>query len=492
MEPRQPSGRRLKLSRMRIGGLFLLLIGTVTFLVDADAAEKPQRSLTLEPCELPGLARPARCGAFETAENPRNPTRRISIAIAVVPATAAPALPDPIAVLMGGPGEEAIAAAALFADQFAPLLRDRDLLLIDQRGTGRSAALGCDLFAGESAATALRDLFPATGAERCAKQLQSRADLTQYTFAQFANDLEQVRRALGYERLNLSAGSYGTRAAQVYLRAYPQSVRTAHLASVVPIDIPTPLTMAKSAEAALENTFSACAAEPACRAAFPRLRAEFREVIARLDAGAARASVQGIEQPLPLHRGRVVEWLRSQLYRPGTAASVPWLIHRAYEGDWHPIAAGILASARGLKSAISTGVFFSITCNEDLAFVDAKDIERETRNTALGEYRVRQQQAACRYWPKAALPEGYRSPVHSAVPTLFVSGDTDAATPLRFTEHVARGFSNRAEIVLGGRGHTEWSDCLTVVYEQFVRSGQARELDISACKPLPRPPFKTQ
>ncbi|MGH9323624.1 MAG: alpha/beta fold hydrolase [Vicinamibacteria bacterium] len=464
----------------------------MTLLNVADAQEDSQRSLALAPCSLPGLARPARCGALEVAEDPSKPTRRISIALAVVPAAVAPALPDPIAVLMGGPGEEAIAAAAIFADQFAPLLRDRDLLLVDQRGTGRSAALGCDLFAGEGVAAGLRDLFPPAAAERCAKLLQSRANLTQYTFAQVADDLEQVRRALGYEQLNLSAGSYGTRAAQVYLRAYPQSVRTAHLASVVPIDVPPPLTMAKSAQAALEKTFDACAAEPACHAAFPRLRDEFREIIARLDAGAARASVPGLKEPLPLHRGRVVEWLRSQLYRPGTAANVPWLIHRAYEGDWQPIADGILATARGLASALSVGVFFSLTCNEDMAFVREEDIERETRHTALGDYRVRQQQAACRYWPKAALREGYRAPVQSAVPTLFVSGDIDAASPLWFTEHVARGFTNRTEIVLAGRGHTEWSDCLVAVYERFVRSGHARGLDASSCKPLPRPPFKTR
>jgi hypothetical protein len=168
------------------------------------------------------------------------------------------------------------------------------------------------------------------------------------------------------------------------------------------------------------------------------------------------------------------------------------LIHQAYEGDWQPIADGILASARELRSALSVGVFFSVTCSEDIAFVREADIERETRGTFLGHYRVRQQQAACEHWPRALLPEAFRAPVHSSVPTLFVSGDTDGASPLWFTQHVARGFENRAEIVLGGRGHTEWSDCLGKVYEQFVRSGTARGLDASSCRAVPRPPFKTE
>jgi pimeloyl-ACP methyl ester carboxylesterase len=393
---------------------------------------------------------------------------------------------------MGGPGEDAISAAAIFAEQFSPLSRDRDLLLVDQRGTGRSNALNCDLFAGEAPSAALRDLFPPRATERCARRLQARADLTQYTFAQFANDLEQVRRALGYGPLNVSAGSYGTRAAQVYLRAYPESVRTAHLASVVPIDVPPPLTMAKTAQSALEGLFVACATDTACQAAFPNLRDEFREILVRLDSHSARAAVPGVVGAVPLDRGRVVEWFRAQLYRPGTAAAVPWLIHQAYEGDWQPIADGILASARELRSALSVGVFFSVTCSEDIAFVREADIERETRGTFLGHYRVRQQQAACEHWPRALLPEAFRAPVHSSVPTLFVSGDADGASPLWFTQHVARGFENRAEIVLGGRGHTEWSDCLGKVYEQFVRSGTARGLDASSCRAVPRPPFKTE
>jgi TAP-like protein len=125
---------------------------------------------------------------------------------------------------------------------------------------------------------------------------------------------------------------------------------------------------------------------------------------------------------------------------------------RAYLGDWQPIANGILESTRGLRAALSVGVFFSITCNEDVAFMREEDIERETRGTFLADYRVCQQQAASTHWPRASLPEDYRAPVRSAVPTLFVSGDTDAATPLWLTEHVAGGFSIRTEVVLRGRG----------------------------------------
>ena len=188
----------------------------------------------------------------------------------MIPATGK-AQADPLVPLMGGPGEEAISEAAYFAGLFAPLRRDHDILLVDQRGTGRSGALRCDLYSADDPAVSLRDLFPLAAVKRCEQQLSARADLTQYTYLHFANDLEQVRLALGYGKMNLFGGSYGTRAAQIFMRAYPQSVRTAYLGSVVPIDVMTPLTMAKSAQVALDNTLDACAAESACNDRVPEL-----------------------------------------------------------------------------------------------------------------------------------------------------------------------------------------------------------------------------
>ena len=476
----------------------LLLTTVVALLVNAHGAatDNPPRgstnSLALTPCKLPGVVEPARCGTLDVAENPAKPNgRRLQIGVAVIPAGGA-AQPDPLVPLMGGPSEATISEAAYFAELFAPLRRDHDILLVDQRGTGRSAALRCDLYSADDPAVSLRDLFPPAVVSRCKQQLSTRADLTQYTYLHFANDLEQVRRALRYGKLNLFGGSYGTRAAQVFMRAYPQSVHTAYLGSVVPIDVITPLTMAKSAQVALDNTLNACSAEPACKSAFPNLRQEFDQVIARLDTGEVRVAIPGHSGSFPLHRGRVMEWFRSMNYRPGTAAQMPWIIHRAYTEDFGPIAESVLSNARNADAGLSFGLFFAITCNDDVAFMREADIVRETRDTYLGDYRARQQQAACQQWPKVSYPADFRTPVRSALPTLFVSGDTDSATPLWMTQHVAPGFSNRLEVVLGGKGHTDVSECIPGLYEQFVRRGDARGLDTSACKPVPRPPFRTQ
>jgi pimeloyl-ACP methyl ester carboxylesterase len=289
----------------------------------------------------------------------------------------------------------------------------------------------------------------------------------------------------------LFAGSYGTRAAQVFIRAYPESVRTALLVSVVPIDVAIPLPMAKASQAAMDRVLKDCEAQPACHAAFPNVRNELGEMLRRLETEQVNVSVPGQSAPVRLHRGRVAERLRSMMYRAEGAQTIPQVIHKAYLGDYRPIVDDIVSNARDITSAASFGVFFAIACNEDVAFIREADIPASSEGTYLRDYRVRQQQAVCARWPKASLPSGYRDPIRTAVPTLFVSGDSDPATPLWFTEHAAKGFTNRAEMVLANRGHTEYLECLAGIYQKFVAAGLVAKLDTSACKPEPRLPFKT-
>jgi pimeloyl-ACP methyl ester carboxylesterase len=425
-------------------------------------------------------------------ENPaRADGRRLAVHFAVIPASSGKSLPDPIVVLMGGPGEGAMKSASVYIGEFGALLSDRDLLLVDQRGSGQSAALECHLYSPTDPAASVRDYFPPAAVSRCVRELEKTADLTRYTFHYFASDLEQVRRALGYGRLNLFAGSYGTRAAQAYLRQYPQSVRTAYLGSPVPIDAGGPLYFARTEQTALDHMFEHCAAEAACRTAFPNLRDEFQQLLRRLDAGEVRVPVPGAPDTVVLSRGRFAEWVRSQLYRPHVAAALPWLLHRAHAGDWSPVVDDMLSDARDAEQDLSFGLFFSITCNEDVAFLDEKDIIAATRDTFLGDYRVRQQQAACRVWAGAKLPKGDRQPVRSSSPTLFVTGDLDGGTPLWFTDQVAKGFSNHVTVVAHGQGHTEWNSCVAGKYELLVRSGSVRGLKSPSCPPIPLPPFKT-
>jgi pimeloyl-ACP methyl ester carboxylesterase len=380
----------------------------------------------------------------------------------------------------------------MFVERLGPMLNDRDLLLVDQRGAGRSGGLGCHFYSPEDPAENLKNLFPPAAVERCAKDLAMHADLTQYAYSRFADDLEKVRLALGYGPLNLYAGSYGTRAAQVFVRTYPGSVRTTYLGSVVPIDIALPLPFAKAAESMLEQTLAACQADVACGSAYPHVRKEFSDAMERLESGRVLVNIPGQAGKAALSRGRVAEWFRSLLYRPSSSARLPWLIDRASKDDWAPTVKGILESARDADSNLSFGLFLSITCSDDVPFVREDDVRPSSRSTFLGDWRLRQQQAACKLWPRAAVPGRYREPVHTQVPTMFVSGDSDGGTPLWFTAHAAAGFQNRIEVIMSNRGHTEWAPCIETLYQRFLNQGSVQGLEPSTCAHLSRPPFQIE
>jgi pimeloyl-ACP methyl ester carboxylesterase len=456
----------------------------------AGGARGTPASVGTTPCTLPGLASPARCGVLEVPENPESPKgRQLAIHFAIVPALSGKAAPDPIVPLMGGPGEDAISDAADAATQFAALRSTRDILLLDQRGTGQSGTLHCDLYAPDNPAASLMDVFPEKTVEACEKRLQNQADLTRYTYDYFARDLEQVRQALGYGPLNLTAGSYGTRAAQVYMRAYPQSVRTAYLGSVVPIDLPSTLMFARTAQTALEHMIQDCEEDAACHTAYPELRRDVAATFARLDGDRVRVSLPGRPDSATLGRGRVAEWVRSRLYRPPGAATLPKIFQQAASGDWAPIVDGVLSHAREGDDSLSFGLLFAIACSEDIPFVREQDIPAASEGTFLGTYRLAQQQRACAFWPRTALPPDYRRPLESAIPTLFVTGDRDGDTPLWFTDHVASAFTHRAIVVVRGQGHTGWNDCVARLYQQLVETGAVDSLDTS-CPAVPLPPFK--
>jgi pimeloyl-ACP methyl ester carboxylesterase len=222
------------------------------------------------------------------------------------------------------------------------------------------------------------------------------------------------------------------------------------------------------------------------------LRDEFSQIMERLARGRVFVKLPGHARTVALSQGRVAEWFRSLLYRPSSSARLPWLIDQGSKGDWEPIVNGILEGARGADDDLSFGLLLSITCSDDVPFVRQEEVAAATRNTFLGDWRLRQQQAACKGWPHFVAPPSYREPIHTQIPTMFVSGDSDGSTPLSFIEHAAPGFENRVEVVMSNRGHTEWAPCVETLYQRFLNQGSVRGLDASACSHLSRPPFKTE
>src|SRR5689334_10723667 len=260
----------------------------------------PAAALELKPCRLPDFDREVRCGTHEVFENRAKAAgRKIPLRIVVIPASGTPIEPDPVLYFEGGPGGSAVDSGPGLTEEFPAALRHRDLVLIDIRGI---EALRCP----RTAADALESFMDPAMVRSCRETLAKDYDLAQYTTEAIVDDADEVRAALGYARVNLLGASYGTRAALVYLRRHPESVRTVHLHSVLPLDARVPMHLATHTQSAFEKMAAACAAEPACRAAFPDPKADLDTVLKRLEANPAQQ----------LTRNGAAQTVRYLLYRP--------------------------------------------------------------------------------------------------------------------------------------------------------------------------------
>jgi pimeloyl-ACP methyl ester carboxylesterase len=472
-------------------------LGAVLALATAAPAQTPSFQAT--PCPR-GLAG-ARCGTVQVPENREAPGRMLALKVVVFPARSATPAKEAITFFGGGPGQAIAADAQWVAPLFAAAMDERDLLFIDQRGTGGSAALECVLRDTANPQSYMDDFLPAGPAARCRDELARRADLTRYGYIEHAHDVEAVRHALGYERLDLNGGSYGTRAALVYLRTYPQNVRSAVLTGLVPPGYLQPGDYARDLDAALAGLFAECRAGAACAAAFPDVEREARAVAERLEASPGVAEIihpqSGARIRVAVSRGTYVETIRRMMYNAGPARSVPYVIHRAHLGDYRPLARAAFRDRRAMEKGGGWGLYLAITCTEDVPFIDQAAAAAQNGRTLLGDYRIRQQADACRGWPTDSLPADYHQPFRSDVPMLLISGMLDPVTPPRWGERVAASFPNGLHVVVPHAGHgyggLQGLECVDSLVNEFYRQGSARGLDPSPClRRLRPPPFVTE
>lgn len=469
--------------------------------------------LTLAPCEIPEVKEKVQCGNYEVYENRETMKgRRISLRIVVFPATGPERMSDPFVYIPGGPGSSATEDAPDVAQLFAKIRERRDLLFVDQRGTGRSHPLNCELFNPKDPQSYFGYFFPLEDVRKCREQLEQTSDLTLYTTPIAMDDLDEVREALGYEQLNLFGGSYGTRAALVYLKRHPQRVRTVTLQGVAPTNQFMPRDFAQVNERALRGILAECAADEKCNGAFPNLREESEAVLERLLKGPveveidlrtnAGSGVSGGTPALPatsrtkikLSRDLAAEAIRYMLYSPQAASQVPLFLHTAAQGDFGPLAQAALRYRRNIVATGSNGLYLSITCAEDLPWIKLDAAERLAATTFLGDYRVRQQQAACALWPRAQIPADYSEPTRSSGPVLILTGELDPVTPPANGDGVARHLSNSLHIVVPDGAHgffgLEGFDCIQRVNTEFVERGTVKGLDTNCVKGIRRNGFK--
>lgn len=466
--------------------------------------KRPQSSATpvavqrgrvqLKPCGRDGLPNEALCGSYEVFEERKaGKGRKIALSILLLPALSEKAAPDPLFYLAGGPGAAATSYAnASFMTRFR---RERDVVLVDQRGTGNSNPLHCNLYGERSDMRGFfADYFSEEALKVCRAELEKIADLTLYTTEIAMDDLDEVRAALGYERINLYGGSYGTRAALAYLRQHPQRVRTVALFGVAPPEYKIPLPFAKGVEHAMKRLLEDCAADAACSAAFPNFRAEFETALAKLDKGPIKVSAMNVvtkqPQELMLSRAAFVDILRLMLYFPPTMSVLPLLVHQASQGNFGPIVAIAFQVYNQIEGQIARGMHLSVVCAEDAPFISDAEITRETAATFYGDVRVRAYLKACAGWPKGRVPQNFAAPLKSDAPVLLVSGEVDPVTPPWIAEAAARNLPNGRQVRIPYGSHYSY-ECAENLVAEFIERGTTQGLDISCLEQIRRLPFNT-
>ena len=477
--------------------LALLLAGAAgggaAFAADTPAAGAAAAPLELRPCRLTNLGHDAMCGTLRRPLDPANPGgTQIDLQVAVLPALARQKLPDPVFFFAGGPGQSAIALAGTIERLVTRLGARRDLVLIDQRGTGHSAPLECDTPSQEEGLARAVDrhaMFAALDACRAELQKLPWGDLRFYTTTIAMADADAVRAALGAERVDLVGVSYGTRAALEYLRVYPQHVRRVVIDGVAPPDITLPESFDIDGRAALDKLLRDCAADKACARAHPALADTWQRLLAALPRAV------DVDDPLtgrPLHvvmtRDAVSALLHPALYSPAIGALVPHAIEEAAAGRFGVLLA--LGSASGQSPTdISEGEHFSVVCAEDAprlpALADAAAGGAVPGSEGL--YR-----GVCAHWPRGQVPAAFYTIPPSKVPVLLLSGGLDPVTPPRHAERVARALGPQARsVVVANNGHgVSALPCMRDAVFHFVdepTDAGALAVDMSCAAQLPRP-----
>jgi len=477
------------------------LVAALALVVPAAAAraEAPRRSIDLAPCQLAPPASAARvaarCGTLEVPEDRGRPGgRRIALRVAVVAAEAARPEPDPVYVLAGGPGQAATELYASLAPAFARLRRQRDVVLVDQRGTGASGKLACPDVPEPGRGRTLPEAEQRRRVAACAKALSERADLAQYGTDAFVRDLDEVRAALGHPQVNLVGFSYGTRAALVYLRTFPDRVRTLVLDGVAPLELAVGGHMEEDAQAALDAVLARCRAEAACHARFPALDGAVGALLARLEARPEKLLVRDPLTSAQRERTFDADDLRRVVmaftYQAESAALLPPLLDGAAKGDLAPLASALAILSGDFEAAVARPLQFSVLCAEDVPFIEDAPPDAD-RARYLGRQVRDEFRRVCAEWPVRPMPAAWRTPVRAKVPALLLSGAADPVTPPRWGELAAKDLEGARHVVLPGQGHGVFMrGCLPRLAARFVEQGTASGLDVScAARSVPAPLF---
>ena len=454
----------------------------------APASRASAATLALHECRLEHPLRlasiAARCGVLTVPEDRSRPGgATIGLSVAVVPALNRRAAAAPLFLLAGGPGQGATAMYTSLAGAFARVNRNHDIVLVDQRGTGKSTPLTCD-YPDDWQATS--DFMPALrqATLACLRKYGDRVRF--YTSSAAVADLAAVREALQAPSIDLYGASYGTRVAQLYMRRFPATVHAVILDGVTypaqAIGPETPL----DGERALDLIVKRCQGSPDCAAAYPELPQDLEDLRRQFGPQKSTLTIDDPSSGLPLkvefNRNMLSAGLRFLSYNAAQASLLPALIHRAAQGALAPLAAQTVMTARQVADQLASGMQNSVICSEDLPFFAAAAIDRAALSrTYQGLDQLDALVEICKLWPRGPVDADLHSPLQSDVPTLLLSGEADPVTPPADAERAARGLTHHRLLTLSGEGHGQVATgCVPRLMAEFLDAASPEKLD-AAC-----------
>ena len=426
---------------------------------------------TLPPEEIEGET--VQCGFVivpEDRSQPESPT--ICLAVVVFKATGDDPKPDPVILLSGGPGEKTVTGAVTASIILAPFRDQRDVIVFDQRGVGLSEpALECpemvqaryDLVSELDPETALRTMHTAILACRD-RLVQEGTNLAAYNTTENAADVDDIRRVLGYEHLNIYGGSYGSLLAQAVMRDHPEGLRSVIMGAVLPAEKSLFVDMAITKINAVMDLLRACTADEACNTAYPNLEQVLYDTVEKLNADPAPITVtnplDGQAYDTWLTGDDVVNTLGLFLYFTDIIPVLPQAVFDVANGDYE-LMVQLMSTQFQLFDVLSAGMELSVLCAEDLIGVTPQDYLTERAEGAGGlAFGIDPEDAieydffgTCQQWPVPQADPRVKEPVESDVPTLILEGEFDPVTPLAYAEAVARHRSNSHLDEFPGVGH---------------------------------------
>jgi pimeloyl-ACP methyl ester carboxylesterase len=478
----------------------IITAGAVFLVIHTGSCAKHRlrgRLSKLKPCRLAGIDEELFCGKLTVFENRETRTgRTIDLNIVALPAFDQKTKAEPVFDLAGGPGASSVDRADFYAGPGREYRRQHDVVCVDQRGTGKSNRLAIPRE--KTPSYYLSEMFPVDYVKQMRHALEKRADLTKYTTSIAMDDLDDVRAWLGYDRINLFGASYGTQAALVYMRRHPEHVRAAILLAVAPTDLKMPLHHSESAARAMDILLGECEQDARCHSAFPQIRDDWKNVLAQLEKQPARVEYtppgKAKATTVEIQRGVFGEKIRTFMYDRDKAARIPLIVHHGASGDFAPFLQQAIQPS--IPDFVADGAYLSVTCAEDVPFINHEEAAGLTANNPFGNYRVFQQTRACGMWPRGEIPTDFLQPVHSSAPVLIFSGNMDPVTPPKYGEDVAKYLPNSRHIVMPEAGHgadglTD-AGCVDRIAIEFLNKGEAKNLDVSCVDRMAPPPFVTK